>query len=51
MFALKLEPGPAILIRNQAHESALRAEFSGVEHWEKLPDCPDNLPLGYRQQE
>ncbi len=40
-----LEPGLAILVRNPAHEPALREEISRAEQWEKLPGCPDNLPL------
>ena len=40
-----LEPGLAVLVRNPAHEPALRAAFSRAEQWEKPPDCPDALPL------
>jgi len=40
-----LEPGLAVLVRNCAHESALRKMISCAEQWEKLPDCPDDLPL------
>ncbi len=40
-----LEPGLAVLVRNRAHEPALRAEISRAEQWERLPGCPDNLPL------
>jgi nitroreductase len=40
-----VEPGLAVLVRNRAHESALRAEISGAQPWQKLPGCPDNLPL------
>ena len=40
-----LEPGLAVLVRNSAHEPALRAAFSRAEQWEKLPGCPDALPL------
>ena len=40
-----LEPGLAVLVRNPAHEPALRAAFSRAEQWEKPPGCPDALPL------
>ena len=40
-----LEPGLAILIRNLDDEPALRKAISNAQQWEKLPDCPNELPL------
>ena len=40
-----LEPGLAILVRHRDEEPALRTAITRAENWERLPGCPEELPL------